>query len=142
MNDKKEIVERVLSLLKENNLTQIFLDNSVSTSWPGQNEKPYHIIELNLNDEDRIEAWQGPGFKFQTLVNYLDDFDLWTISRVEKELHDTISHLKKYRVQVISYVDVKASSPEKAADLVSSPRYKTKEHLLWFDVGNKTKEID
>lgn len=60
---------------------------------------------------------------------------------MEIELSSTISQLKKYRVQVISYVDVEAPNPERAANLVSCSRFDTKNHLLWIDLGHKIEEI-
>lgn len=141
MTSKKESLERIRSLLNEKDIKHIFLENSVHCpKWPGR-DNPYQIAELLLRDDDRIEVWQGPGYKFQQIVVYLDEFDAFEISLVENELLNTISKLKKYRVQVVGYVDVDAPTPESAERLVSCSRFQAKEKLLWVELGNKTKEL-
>ena len=63
------------------------------------------------------------------------------LSQVENELINTISKLKKYRVQVVSYVDVDAPTPESAERLVSCSRFDIKQNLLWLELGSKTEEL-
>ena len=141
MTAKEESLERIRSLMNQKGDKQLFLENYVHCpKWPGR-DNPYQIVELVLRDDDRIEVWQGPGFKYQQIIVYLDEFDASAISQVENELINTISKLKKYRVQVVSYVDVDAPTPESAERLVSCSRFDIKQNLLWLELGSKTEEL-
>ena len=142
MTIKDECLERIRSMMNEKGIKHIFLENYVyCPKWPGR-DNPYQIVELFLRNGDRIEVWQGPGFKYHEYsVVYLDEFDIQIISQVENELENTISRLKKYRVQIISYVDVIAPTPERAEQLVSCSRFNKKENMLWFELGNKIEEL-
>ena len=134
MTAKDECLERIRTIMNEKGIKHIYLENYVHCSkWPGR-DNPYQILELFLRDGDRIEVWQGPGFKdHEYSVVYLDEFEMPIISQVENELKNTISNLKKYRVQIISYVDVAAPTPERAEQLVSCSRFNKQEILLRFE---------
>lgn len=141
MSTKDACIERMKTMLEEKGLSHFFLDKPVHTNWPDQKEKEYMIYELVLNKDGKIQVWQGPAFKFQNRVFYLEDFDSSILHLVEEELKRSIDLIKEFRVQVISYVDVKATSPENAQNLVSSYRFNSKEHLLWIELGNKVEEL-
>ena len=133
MTAKEESLERIRSLMNKKGVKHIFLENYIHCpKWPGR-ENPYHIAELLLREDGRIEAWQGPGFKYQLTNVFLDDFELYSISEVEHELINTISKLKTYRVQIVRYVDVDAPTPERAEQLVSCSRFNKQEILLRFE---------
>ena len=133
MTAKDECLERIRSLMHEKGIKHIFLEKYVHCpKWPGR-DNPYQIVELFLRDDSRIEVWQGPGYKDQKTNVYLEEFDASSISQVENELINTISKLKKYRVQIIRYVDVDAPSPERAEQLVSCSRFDKQEFLLRFE---------
>ena len=141
MTAKFECLERIRSLMNERGIQHIFLDNYIHCpKWPGR-DNPYQILEILLRNDDRIEVWQGPGYNQQNTSVYLDEFDIQYISLVEKEIINTFSKLKKYRVQIISYVDVLASSPIRAEELASCCRFNAKEKMLWIELGNKTQEL-
>ncbi|MBR5174342.1 MAG: hypothetical protein IKW89_00250 [Bacteroidales bacterium] len=133
MTAKEECLERIRTMMKDKDLKHIFLENYVHCpKWPGR-ENPYQIVELLLREDGRIEAWQGPGFKYQQANVCLDEFDASSISQVENELINTISKLKTYRVQIVRYVDVDAPTPERAEQLVSCSRFYKQEILLRFE---------
>ena len=133
MTAKEESLERIRSLMNKKGVKHIFLENYIHCpKWPGR-ENPYQIVELLLREDGRIEAWQGPGFKYQQANVCLDEFDASSISQVENELINTISKLKTYRVQIVRYVDVDAPTPERAEQLVSCSRFNKQEILLRFE---------
>ena len=80
MTAKEESLERIRSLMNQKGVKHLFLENYVHCpKWPGR-DNPYQIVELVLRDDDGIEVWQGPGFKYQQIIVYLDEFDASAIS--------------------------------------------------------------
>ena len=130
MFNKQELLLKIKSLLEANKWKTIILDKAIETKWASYKNKDYRIRELRISDDGKISAWQGYGYRYQSIVQYLEDFDDLTISRVAIELERTISLQKTYRVKVVSYVDVQATKPEYAKELISLHPTKVKEKLV------------
>lgn len=55
LSEKKESLERILSMMKSNGLTHIFLENYIHCiACPGNRYNGYQIVELRLLENDRI----------------------------------------------------------------------------------------
>ncbi len=128
--------------MKDIGLNQIILNKAIQTKWTFDKMKDYIIRELRITKEERITAWQGYGYRFQNTIQYLDEFDDYTISQVEKELEKTISMLKTFRVKVTSHVDVRATKPEYAKEYVDLHPGEVKENLLCIESTSDIQELE
>ena len=142
MSNKQDSLLKIQSYMKDNGLNQIILNRAIQTKWTFDQSKDYIIRELRIAKEERITAWQGYGYRFQNTLQYLDEFDEYTISQVERELEQTISMLKTFRVKVTSYVDVRATKPEYAKEYVDLHPIEAKENLLWIESTNDVRELE
>ena len=117
MTEKYASIARMKSLMKEKNLTSVFLENVIYTTWPGEN-KPYSIRRVEYEPkDDRIVIWQH--WDQSNTGHYIEDFEDEKVFRNEKELRSSIEALKKYRVFVTAWVDVMATNPNNAKKTIS-----------------------
>ena len=142
MFNKQELLLKIKSLLEANKWKTIIIDKAIETKWASYKNKDYRIRELRISDDGKISAWQGYGYRYQSTVQYLEDFDDLTISHVAIELERTISLQKTYRVKVVSYVDVQATKPEYAKELISLHPTKVKEKLVGVGYGGSMEELE
>lgn len=141
MNAKDESVERIRSILITNKVDFILLSKAIITKWTTRQNTTYQIRELRLSADGKVEAWQGIGFKDQQTIQYLSEFDEWTVNQVEKELLLTIESLKTYSVDVVSSIEVHAINPELAKETVILHSHEIKKKIQFIKVTDNIKEV-
>ena len=139
MTEKFASIKRMKDLMKEHGLKSVFLENILYTTWP-DDDRPYSIREVCFDEKgNKISIWQRWD---KTLTgHYIEDFEDGKVLMIEKELQNTVSHLKKFTVKMTANIDVLATSLENAQKTV---QYRSaddiKEGAYRFSVTDDNKE--
>ena len=139
MNSKTQTIANIKRILEENKLDRIILDKTIHTRWPDDDSKTFIIRELCVYG-DTVSAWQGLGYRYSSGWE-LRHFSDACLGQVEEELQRSVSILKKYRVKVIGYVDVRATQPNYAKEAIQLHLGDFKSNLLWIDPTDEIKEV-
>lgn len=141
MDTKSDTITNINNMLDEKKLDQIILNQTIFTSWPDNKSKTYSIRELVKEGDGKISVRQGSQYKFQNRIFHLEDFDFETVQKIEKELVDSLAHLRIYKVKFICYADLPCIKPEHAIEYILLHPDKVKHKISTIEKSEESPKL-
>ena len=108
--DKYEAILRIENSLKEKGLQELYLLNTLYLTEPFR-DNPYSVDEICIGNEGKACAWCH--WDQRSDGHYLRNFSEREVLLIEQACNEALACLKKYRVQIVSYVEVDATDERK-----------------------------
>lgn len=115
IKEKFVIIRRVKGMMEEKGINRLFLDETLHLIEPHR-DNPFSVSEVCIDSDGKAVAWchwdqRNTGYD-------LSSFQGFEVQRVENMVKKTLEKAQTYRVPIIAYVDVLASSEKNAIKTV------------------------
>lgn len=139
-NKKQEAIQHIENSMQEKGLCELYLIDSLCLREPFRGN-PYPIDEICFNAEG--EACACCHWDQRRDGHYLKYFTEEEVLLIEQVYNKSLEQLKKYRVQIVSFIDVNATDEinarRTASDILSLAGRLKREHLV-FNLGDEVLE--